>query len=523
MSTTTPPAPSPRSRSATWKPFMSGSWMSSRTTSGRRARTAWIAAAPSAASPTTPKPSACNTARARPRKPGWSSTISTVRMTAASSHPPGPRSSVPALRQLRWPPGWRAGAVPVRSPHHQQGSPQWVLRRKEAVMTAATDNLDARTPPTRASLSPVSAPAADLVAYVGAAAFVMAAVWYGLTARFITLAKPPAFNPNAPLDAELHRWFNWFVTTLPQERLDTGIAIIGFLCLVPLAAFARDLLGRDRVLARVGSAAMPAGALLWVAGNVLRLGGHQAAGSSPVPGVAIRCCSAWSCSPSVAPTPPTATSSTRSWSPAARCCCRCGWCGPAGCCEPPARPRPATGHERQRCRICHLPCNSRKEKERTESRNEEAGSNEACGTSSGTRSGPGCGDGLRPAERPRRGHHRDHLRHRRRHGHTPVLVHRVRLRGPHRLHLHRRRDLLSGLRGVPARSGRRHLELLGGPHLPAEPMPDEVWDRDPGRVLARRPHSAHGPGDVHIQRPRFPRRGVLWVHHLLLALGAAPR
>ncbi|HEX6677473.1 MAG TPA: hypothetical protein VF486_20905 [Actinomycetes bacterium] len=145
-------------------------------------------------------------------------------------------------------------------------------------MTAATDNLDARTPPTRASLSPVSAPAADRVAYVGAAAFVMAAVWYGLTTRFITLAKPPAFNPNAPLDAELHRWFNWFVTTLPQERLDTGIAIIGFLCLVPLAAFARDLLGRDRVLARVGSAALPTGALLWVVGNVLRLGGHQAAG-----------------------------------------------------------------------------------------------------------------------------------------------------------------------------------------------------------------------------------------------------
>jgi hypothetical protein len=113
-------------------------------------------------------------------------------------------------------------------------------------MTAATDNLDARTPPTRASLPPASAPAADLVAYAGAAAFVVAAVWYGLTARFITLAKPPAFNPNAPLDAELHRWFNWFVTTLPQERLDTAIAIIGFLCLVPLAAFARDRLGRDR-------------------------------------------------------------------------------------------------------------------------------------------------------------------------------------------------------------------------------------------------------------------------------------
>jgi hypothetical protein len=145
-------------------------------------------------------------------------------------------------------------------------------------MTAATDNLHTRTPPTRPPLPPAPPPTADLVAYAGAAAFVVAAVWYGLTARFTTLAKPPAFNPNAPLDADLHRWFNWFVTTLPQQRLDTGTAIAGFLCLVPLAAFARDLLGRERLLARLGAAAMPAGALLWVAGNLLQLGGHRAAG-----------------------------------------------------------------------------------------------------------------------------------------------------------------------------------------------------------------------------------------------------
>jgi hypothetical protein len=143
-------------------------------------------------------------------------------------------------------------------------------------MTAATDDIDARTRSRRASLAP--APAADLVAYVGAAAFVVAAVWYGLTARFITVAKPPAANPTAPLDAALHRWFNWFVTTLPQERLNTGIAIAGFLCLVPLAASVGDLIGRHRMLARIGSAALPTGALLWVAGNVLQLGGHRAAG-----------------------------------------------------------------------------------------------------------------------------------------------------------------------------------------------------------------------------------------------------
>jgi len=141
-------------------------------------------------------------------------------------------------------------------------------------MTAATDDIHARTPSRPAAPSP--AVAADLVAYLGAAAFVVAAVWYGLTTRFATVANPPAFNPGT-LDG-LHRWFAWLVTTLSQQRLDTGIAVAGFLCLVPLAAFARDLLGRDRVLARLGSLALPTGALLWVAGEVLHLGGHRAAG-----------------------------------------------------------------------------------------------------------------------------------------------------------------------------------------------------------------------------------------------------
>jgi hypothetical protein len=139
-------------------------------------------------------------------------------------------------------------------------------------MTAATDNLHTRTPPTRPPLPPAPPPTAHLVAYAGAAAFV-----------FVTVANPPRFDPGT-LDAGLHRWFVWLVSTLPQQRLDTAIAIAGFLCLVPLAAFARDLLGRERLLARVGAAAMPAGALLWVAGNLLQLGGHRAAGLLPTHG-----------------------------------------------------------------------------------------------------------------------------------------------------------------------------------------------------------------------------------------------
>ncbi len=120
-------------------------------------------------------------------------------------------------------------------------------------MTAATDHLDASTAPRAASTTPPVAVAA-LVAYLGAAAFL-----------FVTLANPPRFAPG---------WSAWLVTTLPQQGLDTGVAIAGFLCLLPLAAFARDLLGRDRLLARTGSAAMPAGALLWVTGNLLQLGSH---------------------------------------------------------------------------------------------------------------------------------------------------------------------------------------------------------------------------------------------------------
>src|SRR6266542_4195626 len=120
-------------------------------------------------------------------------------------------------------------------------------------MTAATDDVEARTASRPTSPTPA---VATWVAYLAAAAFV-----------FVTVANPPRFDPGMPLDAHLHRWFTWFVTTLPQQRLDTGVAIAGFLCLVPLAAFAGDLLGRDRVLARIGSLAMPTGALLWAIGN----------------------------------------------------------------------------------------------------------------------------------------------------------------------------------------------------------------------------------------------------------------
>src|SRR5215216_7255458 len=78
MSTTAGAFGTVASCSATARPSRSGNWMSSRTISGRRAATASTASAPSVASPTTSKPSACSNARAEARKAAWSSTMSTV-------------------------------------------------------------------------------------------------------------------------------------------------------------------------------------------------------------------------------------------------------------------------------------------------------------------------------------------------------------------------------------------------------------------------------------------------------------
>lgn len=73
-------------------------------------------------------------------------------------------------------------------------------------------------------------------------------------------------------------YYRWQVTTLPQERFYTSIAITGFLCLAAAAVFLRDLLAHDRALARIGAFTIGAGALLWITGSVVQLGGHRAVG-----------------------------------------------------------------------------------------------------------------------------------------------------------------------------------------------------------------------------------------------------
>jgi hypothetical protein len=49
-------------------------------------------------------------------------------------------------------------------------------------------------------------------------------------------------------------------------------------CLATAAVFLRNLLGRDRELARTGALAIGAGSLLWITGSAAELGGHRAVG-----------------------------------------------------------------------------------------------------------------------------------------------------------------------------------------------------------------------------------------------------
>lgn len=119
---------------------------------------------------------------------------------------------------------------------------------------------------------------AGVVAYAGAAAFVVAAAWSWLATNGVTVAPAPRVGPHVTLQQGMRIYYRWQVTTLPQERFYTSIAIAGFLCLAVAAVFLRDLLARDRTLGRIGSFTIGAGALLWITGSVAQLGGHRAVG-----------------------------------------------------------------------------------------------------------------------------------------------------------------------------------------------------------------------------------------------------
>jgi hypothetical protein len=116
------------------------------------------------------------------------------------------------------------------------------------------------------------------VAYIGAVAFVIAASWYILAVKSVTVASEPEFSAGLSEEEKLRIFFRWVVSTLPQERLYTSIAILGFLCLAATVIPVRSSISRGSSAALVGAFAVSTGATLWIVGNVVQLGAHRAVG-----------------------------------------------------------------------------------------------------------------------------------------------------------------------------------------------------------------------------------------------------
>jgi hypothetical protein len=120
--------------------------------------------------------------------------------------------------------------------------------------------------------------AGRLFAWVAAICLFVAATWFALIDKNISVGTEPTYDPSLPIGANLSGYFDWFNTTLVQERIDTSIAILGFASLIVVGFALRDRLGNDDARAAVGAIAVTIGSILWIVGNVLQLGGHRAVG-----------------------------------------------------------------------------------------------------------------------------------------------------------------------------------------------------------------------------------------------------
>ena len=119
---------------------------------------------------------------------------------------------------------------------------------------------------------------ATAVGIAGAGAFVIAAGWFWLVTKNVTVAAPPRIGPQVPTLDGMRIYYRWQVTTLPQERYYTSIAIAAFSCLAIAARYLHDVVAHDRGLTRAGALLISAGAATWIAGSIVELGGHHAVG-----------------------------------------------------------------------------------------------------------------------------------------------------------------------------------------------------------------------------------------------------
>ena len=101
---------------------------------------------------------------------------------------------------------------------------------------------------------------AGALAIAGASAFALSSAWYALALLGITVASEPTL-PATVLGHERDQIFSrWVVSTLPQERAYTALAIAGFCCLAGVVALLRSRVGDGALSATAGARAAFSGA-----------------------------------------------------------------------------------------------------------------------------------------------------------------------------------------------------------------------------------------------------------------------
>lgn len=129
-----------------------------------------------------------------------------------------------------------------------------------------------------ATRQPTAVRGAAAVGYAAAAALATSAIWYGLLTAHVTVASPPVPAVNDSADASMYQYYQWFVTTLPQERIDSALAIAGMLCLGLVGVNLARRFARGLRAATIGAYALGVGGASWSVGNLVQLGGHRAVG-----------------------------------------------------------------------------------------------------------------------------------------------------------------------------------------------------------------------------------------------------
>jgi hypothetical protein len=129
--------------------------------------------------------------------------------------------------------------------------------------------------------------AGRLFAWLAAGLLFVSAVWYGLLTEEITV------DDRADSPPTVEGYYEWFSTTVTQERLVGALAVLGVACLIVVGWALRERVAPESGRAGVAALAITTGSLLWIMGNLVDFGGAQAVkelterGGSTEPVVAI--------------------------------------------------------------------------------------------------------------------------------------------------------------------------------------------------------------------------------------------